>query len=264
MQPSQARQLATDSRDIHGWFEAHGLFALIDSAQRASGVRGDLFEIGAHHGKSAVMLGNMAAETETIAVCDIFGEQDRNASGSGAGDRATFQRNMDRFAPARELRVHQCLSSDLTAEEVGACRFFHVDGGHLVDEARSDLQLGAEVTIDRGTIVVDDPYRIEWPGVTEAIVWFLAERTDWAPVALGFNKLVLCRKPSLELYSTAFESDDVWSYIDARVFDRKRLPVVGTDTTIFYVPTYRQIPALLTSVARARWLYDKVRRRRSR
>jgi hypothetical protein len=264
MQPSQARQLAKDSRDIHGWFEAHGLFALIDSAQRASGVRGDLFEIGAHHGKSAVMLGRMAAETETVGVCDIFGEQDRNASGSGSGDRAMFQRNMERFAPAGRLRVHQCLSSDLSAEEVGACRFFHIDGGHLAAEAQSDLQLGAHVTIDRGAMVVDDPYRIEWPGVTEAIVAFLTERKDWAPLALGFNKLVLCRKPSLELYSAAVESDDAWSYVDARVFERKRLPIVGTDKTIFYVPTYRQIPALLTSVARARWLYGKVRGRLGR
>lgn len=264
MQPSQARQLAKDTRGVRGWFEAHGLFALIDSAQRASGVRGDLFEIGAHHGKSAVMLGAMAAETETVGVCDIFGEQDGNASGSGSGDRASFQHNMDRFAPARQLRVHQCLSSDLTVKDIGPCRFFHIDGGHLAEEARNDLQLGAEVTVDRGTIVVDDPYRIEWPGVTEAIVAFLTERTDWAPVALGFNKLVLCRRPSLELYSAAIESDDAWSYIDARVYDRKRLPIIGTDTTIFYVPTYRQLPALFASVARARWWCDKVRRRLGR
>lgn len=109
MQPSQARQLATDSRDIHGWFEAHGLFALIDSAQRASGVRGDLFEIGAHHGKSAVMLGNMAAETETIAVCDIFGEQDRNASGSGAGDRA--RRSSATWIGSRQLASYACTNA---------------------------------------------------------------------------------------------------------------------------------------------------------
>lgn len=264
MRPSEARELAKASRDIHGWFEAHGLFALIDSAQRAAGIRGNLFEIGAHHGKSTVMLGRMATETETVGVCDIFGEQHRNLSGSGSGDRATFERNMERLAPGRELRVHQCLSSELAGDQLGRCRFFHIDGGHLSDEAMSDLRLGAEVTHERGAIVIDDPYRIEWPGVTEAIVGFLIERDDWAPVAVGFNKLVLCHRLNLELYSAAVQSDDVWSYVDARVYDRKRLPLVGTETTIFYVPTYRQIPELLPAVARARWLYSSVRRRLGR
>lgn len=268
MQPDQARQLAKDSRDIQGWFEAHGLFALIDSAQQSAGVRGNLFEIGAHHGKSAVMLGRMATETETVGVCDIFGEQSLNLSGSGSGDRVIFERNMSRLAPGRDLQIHQCLSSELTAEQVGPCRFFHIDGGHLSEEAMGDLRLGAEVTVDRGAIVIDDPYRIEWPGVTEAIVKFLTERDDWAPVALGLNKLVFCRRSSLELYTAAVQSDGAWSSIDARVFDRKRLPIVGTETTIFYVPVYRQMPDLLPAIARARTRYfslrDRLRHRLSR
>jgi Methyltransferase domain len=264
MQSGEARQLAKESRGIHGWFEAHGLFALIDTVQRAAGVRGDLFEIGTHHGKSAVMLARMVAETEAVGVCDIFGAQDRNASGSGSGDRMTFERNMERFAPRSELRVHACLSSELTAEQVGACRFFHIDGGHLAEEARGDLQLGAEVTVDRGAIIIDDPYRIEWPGVTDAIVAFLTEHDDWAPVALGFNKLLLCRRPSLGLYTGPIESDEAWSYIDRRVFDRKRLPLVGTEATIFYIPSYRQIPSLVLNVARARSLYGSLRARLGR
>jgi hypothetical protein len=261
MRPSDARQLAKESRHINGWFEAHGLFALIDSAQRRAGVHGNLFEIGAHHGKSAVMLGRMATGAERVEVCDIFGEQERNVSGSGSGDRAVFERNMERLAPGLDLRVYQCRSSELTAEQVGPCRFFHIDGGHLSEEAMGDLRLGAEATVDRGAIVIDDAYRIEWPGVTEAIVKFLTERSDWAPVVIGFNKLVLCRRSSLELYSAAVQSDDVWSYIDRRVFDSKRLPLVGTETTIFFVPTYRQMPALLPLVARARSLYSSGRRR---
>lgn len=258
MRPSQARQIAKDSRDIQGWFEAHGLFALIDTAQRDAGVHGDLFEIGAHHGKSAVVLGQMAAGTEAVGVCDIFDAQDGNISRSGSGDRETFQRNMERFAPGRQLHVHACLSTDLTAEQIGSCRFFHIDGGHLAEEARSDLVLGAEVTVDGGAIVIDDPFRIEWPGVTEAIVTFLTERPDWASVALGFNKLVLCRRPALELYAAAVDSDDVWSYIDPHVFARKRLPLVGTETTIFYIPTYRQSARLQMATARARWLHSSV------
>jgi hypothetical protein len=264
MQPSEARRVAKDSRHIPGWFVAYGLFALIDSAQRAFGEGGDLFEIGAHHGKSAVVLGRMAADNEKVGVCDIFGAQERNTSGSGSGDRAAFERNMEQFAPRCELHVHECLSSELTPERIGTHRFFHIDGGHLAEEARGDLELGADVTTDRGAIVIDDPYRIEWPGVTEAIVAFLTEHEEWAPVALGFNKLVLCRRSSVGLYSTAFEGDDTWSYVDPRVFERKRLPLVGTEATIFFVPGYRQIPSLTPTVARARSLYSALLRRLGR
>ena len=264
MQPSEARRLARDSRHIEGWFEAYGLFALIDSTQRAFGEGGDLFEIGAHHGKSTVVLGHMAAGSENVGVCDIFGVQEQNASGSGSGDRAVFERNMEQFAAGCHPRVHQCLSSQLTAERIGTHRFFHIDGGHLTEEARSDMELGAQVTTERGAIVIDDPYRMEWPGVTEAIVGFLTEHDEWAPVALGFNKLVLCRKPCVGLYSTAFEGDAAWSYIDSRVFERKRLPLVGTEATIFYIPSYRQIPSLVPTVARARSIYSALLRRLGR
>ena len=252
MKPSKARQIEKKSRRIEGWFEAYGLFALIDSVQRACGEAGDLFEIGAHHGKSTVLLGCMAANNETVGVCDVFGSQQQNLSGSGSGDRVTFERNMERFAPSCDVRVYECLSSELTAECIGTCRLFHVDGGHLAEEARGDLELGAEVTTDRGAIVIDDPYRIEWPGVTEAIVGFLASHDEWAPVVLGFNKLVLCRRSCVALYSTTFDGSDAWAYIDQRVFERKRLPLVGTEATIFYVPTYRQMPSLVPIIARAR------------
>lgn len=94
--------------------------------------------------------------------------------------------------------------------------------------------------------------------MTEAIIGFLTERDEWAPVALGFNKLVLCRRSSLGLYSTVFEGDDVRSYIEPRVFERKRLPLVGTEATIFFIPSYRQIPSLTPTVARARSLYSAV------
>ena len=56
---------------------------------------------------------------------------------------------------------------------------------------------------ERGALVVDDPYRLEWPGVTEAILAFLAERPDFTVVAVGFNKLVLVRRDAAAPYERA-------------------------------------------------------------
>ena len=232
---------------------------MIDAAQKQAALFGDLFEIGAHHGKSTVMLGQMADRGETVEVCDIFGSQTLNASASGAGDRAIMERNMGRLAPGQPLRIHECMSSELTADALGRYRFFHVDGGHLVEEALGDIRLGGEVLDDRGVVVVDDPFRIEWPGVTEAILAFLAD-TEWVPVALGFNKIVLCRRHALPVYSTVVDGDKAWSYIDARMYERKHLPIAGTDTPIFYVPTYRQIAGLPVAAARARWFQGAIER----
>jgi hypothetical protein len=58
----------------------------------------------------------------------------------------------------------------------------------LVEEALSDIQLAADAIVASGAIVVDDPFRPEWPGVTEAILAFLEDRTDWTAVAVGMNK----------------------------------------------------------------------------
>lgn len=261
MNPDQTRELSRKARRIQGWFEAAGLFGLIDDVQHREGVAGDLFEIGVHHGKSAVVLGNMARTGEALGVCDIFGSQSGNASGSGSGDRAIFERNMHVFAPECRVRVFECLSSSLTTDQIGEARFFHVDGGHLTEEARSDLELAAAVVVDGGVIVVDDPFRPEWPGVTEAILQFVADHPDSATVALGFNKLVLARREHADMYRGAVLSDAAWTYVDSRVWARKVLPVAGADAPIFYVPTYRQISGMEAKVAQSRWVLAAVKRR---
>jgi hypothetical protein len=203
----------------------------------------------------------MARASESLGVCDIFGSQSDNVSGSGSGDRAIFERNMCALAPACRLQVFECLSNDLTAEQIGRVRFIHVDGGHLTEEARSDLELAAAVVVDGGAIVVDDPFRPEWPGVTEAILRFVDDHPEWVTVALGFNKLVLAHRERAEMYRGTLLSDAAWTYVDSRVWARKALPVAGADATIFYVPTYRQISGMEAKVAQVRWVLAAVKRR---
>lgn len=256
MRPAEVRTVARASRAIGGWFsrEAAQLFGLLDEAQRAAGVAGDLFEIGVHHGRSAVLLCHMARGDERVAVCDIFGAQEHNASRSGLGNRAIFERNISAYAPAaRDLVIFEKQSSEMTPAEIGSpYRFFHVDGGHLAEEALGDLQLASHVLHELGVIVLDDPFKPEWPGVTEALLQFLDERQDLVPVALGFNKLVICRRASRPMYDQALLKP--WDYFDSRVWEAKDLPLAGSHIHIFMIPTYRQVEGLDRWVARARSL----------
>jgi hypothetical protein len=263
MDPSEARRIAKAANGISGWFsaDAAALFALLDAVQRSQGVTGDLFEIGVHHGRSAVLLCSMAGPGESVGACDLFGHQDLNVSASGSGDRAIFERNIAELVPGFDrLVVHARSSAELRADEVGGPhRLFHVDGGHSRDEALGDIRLGAEVLHERGAIVVDDPYRLEWPGVTEAILQFLDERPDFTAVAVGFNKLVLVRQDASAPYECALAQP--WAYLDANVFSSKTAPIAGRQATIFYIPPYRQAPRLEPAVARMRSLPGRARHR---
>lgn len=97
MRPSEAREITRKSRNIQGWFsdKAAMLFAWLDEIQQTNGITGDVFEIGCHHGKSTMLLGAMVQpHREKLGVCDLFGDQDANISGSGKGDSELFRRNL--------------------------------------------------------------------------------------------------------------------------------------------------------------------------
>jgi hypothetical protein len=234
---------------------------MLDEVQRTDGTTGGLFEIGVHHGRSAVLLCLMARARELVSVCDLFGQQQLNVSGSGSGDRAIFERNVDDFVPGFDrLVVHEKSSADLRADEIdGPQRLFHVDGGHASEEALNDIRLGAQVVHERGAIVVDDPFRSEWPGVTEAILRFLKENADLSVVVVGFNKLVLVGNDARPSYERALSSP--WEYFDRRVHAMKTTQICGSPATIFYIPSYRQIARLEPLVARARSIDASVRHR---
>lgn len=263
MDATQARRLLPAIRRISGWFsdEAAMMFALVNALQQRAGVHGDLFEIGAHHGKSAVMLAAMAKPaSETLGICDIFGRQDANVSQSGAGDRGIFDANLLRHVRALPpIRVFEVNSKDLRAKEVGeAIRFFHIDGGHNADEARSDLELAAATLVEDGVIVVDDAFRADWPGVTEAIVGFLDHHREFCAAVVGFNKLLLARRRAAELYWEVGNSALRDQYDLGYPWALKRLPFLDTPLMIFHLPThlrYRRLKTYLVRYYRHRpWL----------
>lgn len=265
MHPDKALDIVRRTRRIDGWFslEAAMLFAWIDDIQKSNGIAGDIFEIGVHHGRSAIMLGFMAqTEQETFGVCDVFDDQSRNVSKSGSGNRAVFEGHMKAFFHNRlDMRIFSGLSSDISAQDIGTHhRFFHIDGGHDPDEAFNDLQLAAASTISEGVIVVDDPLRPEWPGVSEAVLRFLLSRTEFCAIIMGFNKMVLTRRAYASHYVCEVDRQDQHRmYHILYPWHMKVARFVGYPMRVFYVPTYLSVNSISAQALRllhtGRWMY---------
>jgi len=244
MRANEAKAIAKQVEKIGGWFstQAAMLFALLDEIQRENEISGEIFEIGCHHGKSTVLLGAISLqEKKRLAVCDLFGDQETNVSASGCGDREIFERNMSKhIAQGLQMEVFQQNSAALKPEEIGGpFRFFHVDGGHNCDEALGDIELGAATLHDAGVIVVDDPFRPEWPGVTEAVIRFLDQNDEYCSLLVGFNKMVLVKKAHAEHYKPSLQDESLLeSYGLGHPWRTKELPFHTGTLTIFHVPTY--------------------------
>lgn len=246
MKPAQVRELVKQSKAIPGWFsgEAAMLFAWVDEIQKRNNIQGDTFEIGCHHGKSALLLGSVLDSTkEKLAVCDLFGMQGDNVSRSGNGDREAFSKNLKPVTDAGvNVEIFQKNSANLTATEIGnSYRMFHVDGGHNPDEALIDLKLAAQCTVDAGVILLDDPFRTEWPGVTEALIRFLDEHPEFQALMVGFNKLLLARVQSSDIYLNEFEATKQReTYGFGYPWRVKEMPFHSAALRVFYVPDYLQ------------------------
>ena len=248
--PREAAQLVRRTRPIAGWLSpgAIYLFALIDHVQKRLKIAGNLFEIGVHHGKSALVLGAMARPADRLGVCDVFGAQALNVSASGKGDREIFLRNFrGAFADDSFLTIYEKLSSGLTADEVTPCRFLHVDGGHSSPEALADLELCKQCLVPGGIIAVDDAFHPTWPGVTDAIFTFLSRHKDMAPLVVGFNKMLLVETAWRERYARVFETrEDYRRYIPRQPYSLKIVEVFGYPTYVFYVHSSRSETSVAT------------------
>ncbi|GHB83327.1 class I SAM-dependent methyltransferase [Persicitalea jodogahamensis] len=248
MEQQTARKKYRELSRIDGWFaeEAAMLISLLDTVQRHNQIKGDLFEVGVHHGKSTLFFYHLLVGSEQLRVCDLFGNQGDNVSLSGSGDKQKFLANCARYIGDNSIKIFEKLSSELTVQEIGAgYRMFHVDGGHSFEEALADLELAAQAIREDGIIILDDPFRSEWPGVTEAAIEFLKNSPQVSPLVVGFNKLILVNHTCFDMYSTALDDQSnrtkhglgfPWAY--------KKMALVGKDLRCFYMPTSLQNPSL--------------------
>ena len=208
MKTNDAIAISKQGVKIGGWLsrEAILLISLIDEVQQQNNLQGNIFEIGVHHGKSAILFTHFLRENEVLDVCDIFGDQSQNKSKSGDGDKEIFLNNIKQHGKDKIGSIYQMLSFKLEDENLDKnYRIFHIDGGHDTDEALFDLNLAATLIIDQGVIILDDPFRPDWPGVTEALVKFMENHPDFTAFVVGFNKLMICKNEFADLYLSVID-----------------------------------------------------------
>lgn len=219
MKKTAVAEYLQQTKGVEGWFFPIDalLFGIADELQKRDGVRGNLFEIGVHHGKTALFLARMADEGEVVGVCDVFERQELNRDRSGSGNREIFERHLREHNAS--VRIFAKLSSEITAEDTTArCRFVHIDGGHRPEDVLNDLEVAARALLPDGIVAVDDVFNPSWPGVSEGFYRFIANGT-FVPLAIGGNKVLLARPEAAARYERHWAEIDEWRrYIEPQPF----------------------------------------------
>ncbi len=180
---------------VEGWLSptAACIVARVLIEQVHTGLRGDVCEIGVHHGKLFLVLANAAAPEERAVAVDVFGDQEKNVDRSGCGDRVVFEQNIARYAPGAAVEIMPV--SSLTLRETGFLshrfRFISVDGGHTAPTVSNDLRLAEQTLIRGGVVALDDILSSHWTGVLTGLASYVAAGGSLLPFALIPNKLLL-------------------------------------------------------------------------
>lgn len=212
MNGSDVREYLQATGGVEGWFFPidASLFAMIDTIQQREGIRGNLFEIGVHHGKTALFLSRMSGPDELLGVCDVFEQQELNRDRSGEGSRELFSRYLHEYGGREDVRVFAKLSSSLTTEETTTrCRFFHIDGGHRPEDVINDLEVADRALLPDGVVAVDDVFNPSWPGVSEGFYSFVGKGA-FVPIVIGGNKVLLTRPEAVSRYERHWQQLDEW------------------------------------------------------
>jgi hypothetical protein len=186
---------------IEGWFQPSAalLFMAYQQVIAPTVSPGHVLEIGVHHGRSAVAVAALRGAGKQFYAIDLFDElQEKNVSGSGLGNRATFLRNMESFfGEIAFVRPITAASADLHPGDLGGgFTFCHIDGGHSAKETYHDLDLCRQISVPGGLIALDDYFHAGYPGVSEGAIRFMIDHPgELMPLAVGYNKALFQRAP---------------------------------------------------------------------
>jgi hypothetical protein len=185
---------------VEGWLcptTAHIMISLAEEQTRL-GIRGDLAEIGIHHGKSFLALANSVAPGEKIFAIDVFEDQYKNVDQSGLGDRQRFLNSVNAYAPGTQLEIIQESSMDLPARgwpqrHANSVRFFSIDGSHTREATLNDLLIADQTTKDGAIVAVDDVLSSHWLGVISGVFDYLTSGGVLIPFAVIPDKMLLAK-----------------------------------------------------------------------
>jgi hypothetical protein len=199
--------LYTEEMDqVDGWFYQADveLFGNLLARQTAEGIKGDLLEIGAYQGKSAILMGYGLRDDEELVICDLFGAVMDHGDIAQASrqdyaglEQQQFLANWDRFH-TRRPRLEVCESSALDLGD-RILRFSHIDGCHSYQCVAKDIVLAVTHAGQRGVIAMDDYRGVQTPGVAAA-VWQAVGNGLLFPFAATYTKIYACTSAADQKY----------------------------------------------------------------
>lgn len=165
--------------DVPGWFWDHDRhsFDWFLGRQEKKGVTGDLLEMGAYLGRSAIVIGEHLQPGEAFTVCDLF-DSDAPDEENSEEMAVSYRKTLTRSAfEANYLSFHDELPEIIQAPTsvlaggripAGAFRFIHIDASHLYEHVVGDLQVARVALQEQGVVVLDDYRSQHTPGVAAA------------------------------------------------------------------------------------------------
>ncbi|WP_424865290.1 MULTISPECIES: class I SAM-dependent methyltransferase [unclassified Streptomyces] len=183
--------------DVPGWFWPldQVLFSWFLERQERLDTRGDLLELGAYLGKSAILLGHRLRDGETLTVCDLFGAEPPDAANRAEAaksysslTRQAFERNYLSFHDTLPTIIQAPSSAVVDEVAPGTCRFVHIDASHLYEHVEGDIGAARELLGPDGIVVLDDFRSEHTPGVAVA-AWEAVLNRGLRPVCLSSQKL---------------------------------------------------------------------------
>lgn len=174
-------QAITSYRQIQGWFFWQDR-VLFDGLLNSQSETGDLVELGAYMGKSAVIIDNNLRAGERFVVVDLFGSDQGLAHAVDAASnkaeldasyksltRDQFEQNYLALQPELPVVVQDYSARVVDHVAPHAARFVHIDASHLYDEVRKDVEAARTILQPDGVIAFDDFRSAHTPGVSAAV-----------------------------------------------------------------------------------------------
>ena len=190
--------------EIPGWLLLVDALIMcgIDSYQRERQISGDLLEIGAYQGKSAILMGYFRREPERLLVCDLFvtkGSTEENTEENQRYytgiDHSVFESNFRLFHSELPTILAKP-SSSISQFEPDSFRLVHVDGSHIYEIVHEDLRNTRRLLCDGGVVIIDDWRTGHTPGVAAA-TWEAILHDGLLPICFTDQKLYGTWTPSL-------------------------------------------------------------------
>jgi len=184
---------------ISGWFSTTDalVFDSVLNSQAEHQVTGNLLEIGVFAGKSAVFLNYYLNLSESLHVCDIF---EGEVQGENSVEILDSYENLseNRFKSnftkvfANLPTIHTCNSSELDSRLGNmSFRFIHIDGSHLYEFVKNDLDFAVRHLHQNGGVVVLDDFRSAHTLGVTASMWESIFNNKLKPFLFTANKAYL-------------------------------------------------------------------------